>query len=292
MKTIIEKANVLIEAMPYIRSFRGETVVIKFGGSAMEDRSCFDGILADTAFMECVGLKPVIVHGGGEAISRRMKREGIRPAFMKGLRVTDKESILLVQEVLNQEVNPEIVGTLTTLGARATRINGASILCAEKLTLVDNATNQPLDLGFVGRVSKVDVDPIKACLDAGMLPVITPLGRGARGQLYNINADHAAAAIARALHARKLVFLSDVPGLLKDANNPDSVISHLSRSDAETLIQSKVIDGGMMPKIRGALNALDGGVRKIHIVDGRLPHSLLLEIFTEKGIGTEIVHDD
>lgn len=292
MKKIVEKADVLIEAVPYIQAFRGKTVIIKFGGSAMEDKACHDGILADTAFMECVGLKPVIVHGGGKAISQRMSQEGIRPTFVKGLRVTDEDSIRLVEEVLNDKINPEIVDTLIALGARATGIQGQSILLVEKLMPVDDATNQPLDAGFVGQVTEVDTDPINAILDADKIPVITPLGCDTEGQIHNVNADNAAAAIAKALHAHKLVFLSDVPGLLKDPNDPDSVISTLKQEDAETLIQRGVIDGGMLPKIQGAMSALAGGVKKIHIIDGRLPHSLLLEIFTEKGIGTEIVYND
>ena len=292
MKKIVEKADVLIEAVPYIQAFRGKTVIIKFGGSAMEDKACHDGILADTAFMECVGLKPVIVHGGGKAISQRMSQEGIRPTFVKGLRVTDEDSIRLVEEVLNDKINPEIVDTLIALGARATGIQGQSILLVEKLMPVDDATNQPLDAGFVGQVTEVDTDPINAILDADKIPVITPLGCDTEGQIHNVNADNAAAAIAKALQAHKLVFLSDVPGLLKDPNDPDSVISTLKQEDAETLIQRGVIDGGMLPKIQGAMSALAGGVKKIHIIDGRLPHSLLLEIFTEKGIGTEIVYND
>jgi len=292
MKKIVEKADVLIEAVPYIQAFRGKTVIIKFGGSAMEDKACHDGILADTAFMECVGLKPVIVHGGGKAISQRMSQEGIRPTFVKGLRVTDEDSIRLVDEVLNDKVNPKIVDTLIALGARATGIQGQSILRVEKLMPVDDATNQPLDAGFVGQVTEVDTAPINAILDADKIPVITPLGCDTEGQIHNVNADNAAAAIAKALQAHKLVFLSDVPGLLKDPNDPDSVISTLKQEDAETLIQRGVIDGGMLPKIQGAMSALAGGVKKIHIIDGRLPHSLLLEIFTEKGIGTEIVYND
>lgn len=292
MKTLVEKADVLIEAMPYIRNFRGGVVVIKLGGSAMADKSCFAGIMSDTAFMECVGLKPVIVHGGGDAISRRMKERGITPAFVNGLRVTDAETVRLAREVLNEEVNPSIVRTIEEFGARAARVEGTEALVAEKLDAVDNAAGEPQDLGFVGRVAKVETGPIRECLDASRVPVITPLGRGADGEIYNINADDAAAAIAQALRARKLVFLSDVPGLLKDPANPDSVISHLRRGDVDALIAGNAIDGGMLPKVRSAISALDCGVGKIHIIDGRLRHSLLLEIFTKTGIGTEIVQDE
>ncbi len=292
MKTIIEKADVLIEAMSYIRDFRGEIVVIKFGGSAMEDKSCFVGILADVAFMECVGLKPVIVHGGGSAISRRMKEAGLAPVFVKGLRVTDEASITLVEETLNREVNPSIVDEIMGNGAHAVGIEGGRVLKAVKHMPLDSETREPQDIGFVGRVINVETYPIRSCLNSCSVPVITPVGRGEDGQLYNINADDAASAVACALHARKLVFLSDVPGLLKDPRDPGSVISHLRRGDVDDLIAKKVIDGGMLPKIRGAMEALENGVRKIHIINGRLPHSLLLEIFTTTGIGTEIVRDD
>lgn len=290
MKTITEKADILIEAMPYIQEFRGATVVIKFGGSAMENQGSFTGILSDTAFMECVGLKPIIVHGGGTAISRRMKLSGIQPKFIKGLRVTDKESIRLAEEALNDEVNPAIVKTLIGFGAAASGIEGPSVLRAEKYELQEKGVRQ--DLGFVGMAAGVDTGPITACLDSGKIPVITPLGRDRDGQIYNINADDAAAAVAQALRARKLVFLSDVPGLLKDPADPESVISHLRRGDVDALIKAGIIDGGMMPKVSGAMKALEAGVRKIHIIDGRLAHSLLLEIFTKTGIGTEIVYDD
>jgi len=289
MKNIIEKANVLIEAMPYIRSFRGETMVIKFGGSAMEDKSCHDGILADAAFMECAGLKPVIVHGGGKAISRRMASAGVQPAFVHGLRVTDAAAMHLVEEVLNHEVNVELVETLIACGAQATGIQGPSILRAEKFRPQDPQTRRPVDLGYVGKIIGVDVGPIQACLQAGLLPVITPLGRDAAGAIYNINADAAAGAIAQALKARKLVFLSDVPGLLKHPNDSSSILSTVNRSEVETLIKRGVIDGGMLPKIQGALDTLAAGVDKVHIIDGRMPHSLLLEIFTDQGIGTEII---
>lgn len=289
MNTIIEKAGVLIEAMPYIRLFRGETVVIKFGGSAMEDKACRDGILTDAAFMECAGLKPVIVHGGGKAISRRMAKEGLQPAFVNGLRVTDAAAMRLVEEVLNHEVNVELVETLVAHGAQATGIQGPSILRAEKHMPPDPRTRQPMDLGFVGKVVAVDIAPVRACLEAGLLPVITPLGRDAAGAIYNINADDAAGAIARALKARKLVFLSDVPGLLKNPQDPRSIMSTVNRGEVESFIRNGVIEGGMLPKIQGALDALAAGVGKVHIIDGRAPHSLLLEIFTDKGIGTEIV---
>lgn len=292
MKKFIEKASVLIEALPYIQKFRGETVVIKFGGSAMENKDCYTGILTDIAFMECVGMKPVIVHGGGKAITRRMQEEGLRPSFVKGLRVTDEAAIRVVESVMNEEINPGIVTTLKARGARARTLHGPTLLQAEKRLETDDKTGEPLDLGYVGAVTDVDIAPLIACLEKDIIPVITPLGRGRRRELYNINADTAAAAIAGALKARKLVFLSDVPGLLKNPNDPGSIISTLKQNRIKGLMESGVIDGGMRPKVQSGVEALAAGVRQIHIVDGRLPHSLLLEIFTNQGIGTEITHDD
>lgn len=292
MQHLVAKADVLIEAMPYIQAFRGETVVIKFGGSAMEEKACHDGILTDIAFLECVGLKPVVVHGGGKAITRRMQQAGLKATFVKGLRVTDADAVRLVEEVLNHEVNPEIVETLVARGARAAGLQGPSILRAEKKWGQTHGAEPAMDLGFVGRITEVETGPIRACLAADMIPVITPLGRDAAGQIYNINADDAAAAVAKALTARKLVFLSDVPGLLRDPRDPASILSTIDEAEVGRLIAAGIIDGGMLPKIQGALNALTAGVKKVHIVDGRLAHSLLLEIFTDKGIGTEIVHHD
>lgn len=289
MKTLIEKTDVLLEAMPYIRLLRGKAVVIKFGGSAMENTNNNRSILADAAFMECVGIHPVIVHGGGEAISRKMIESGLKPKFVNGLRVTDVESMLLVEQVLNHEVNVEIVETLIANGAKATGLHGPGIISAEKITVQDG---KKVDLGFVGRVAAVDTAPIMACLQSDIIPVITPLGRGPDGQVYNINADESAAAIAVAINAFKLVFLSDVPGVMRDPKDANSVISSLTRSEIETLIRDHVIQAGMIPKIQGALAAIAAGVKKVHIIDGHKLHSLLLEIFTDKGIGTEIINDN
>jgi len=289
MKTLIEKTDVLLEAMPYIRLLRGKPVVIKFGGSAMENTDNSKSILADAAFMECVGIHPVIVHGGGGAISRKMVESGLKPKFVNGRRVTDQESIILVEHVLNHEVNVEIVETLIANGAKAAGLHGPGIMRAEKITVQDG---QQVDLGFVGRVTAVDTAPIMACLQADIIPVITPLGRGPDGQVYNINADESAAAIAVAINAFKLVFLSDVPGVMRDAKDANSVISSLTRAEIEALIRDHVIHAGMIPKIQGALAAIAAGVKKVHIIDGHTLHSLLLEIFTDKGIGTEIINDN
>ena len=221
-----------------------------------------------------------------------MAASGLTPAFVNGLRVTDAATMHLVEEVMNHEVNVEIVETLIRHGARATGLHGPSLLSAEKSTTPDAQTGAPLDLGFVGSVTGVDPTPIDACLKAGMVPVVTPLARGADGAVYHVNADDSASAIARSLRARKLVFVSDVPGLLRDPADPNSILSTLTRTEAERLIREGIISGGMLPKIRGALDALATGVRKVHLVDGRQPHSLLLELFTDRGIGTEIVQDE
>ena len=289
MQQMIEKASVLIEALPYIQKFRGDTVVVKFGGSIMESETGYRNILKDVAFMECVGLQPVIVHGGGKAVSKRMREAHIQPNFVQGLRVTDEKTITVVESVLNNEVNPHLVDIIKNYGGKAHGIHGEDIIKVKKHKGLDPQTGEELDWGFVGKVISVDVEPIKAFLKADIIPVITPLGRGEDGHLYNVNADDVANAIACALQARKLVFLSDVPGLLRDINDPTSLISTLSLEEVEDLIKRGIIAGGMLPKIGGAVDALKAGVSKTHIIDSALPHSLLLELFTDKGVGTEIV---
>jgi acetylglutamate kinase len=291
MQDVIKKADVLIEALPYIQRFRGETVVVKLGGSAMENKATVEGVLADVTFMECVGMLPVVVHGGGKAISRAMKEAGIEPRFVKGLRVTCERSIKVVERVIREE-NAGLVSTLTRRGARARTLHGEAILRCARKTEVDERTGETLDWGFVGEPGEVDTEPIRAMLAEGVIPVITPLGSGADGQVHNINADTAAAAVARALPASKLVFLSDVPGLLRDPGDPSSILATLRAGDVAMLIAQGVIDGGMLPKVQSGIEALHAGVRKIHMIDGRMPHSLLLEIFTDKGVGTEIVRDE
>ena len=290
MQQMIEKAAVLVEALPYIQRFRGETVVVKFGGSIMEDDQAITNILKDIAFMECVGLRPILVHGGGKAISRQMREQGLKSTFVKGLRVTDEAAIQVVEAVLNHEVNPKLVEGLLSFGCKARGMHGDDLLRVKRHTETDPDSGTTQEWGYVGRVMEADPEPIAAFLQAGITPVITPLGRGDDRRIYNVNADEAAAAIARALRARKLVFLSDVPGLLADASDRTSRISTVKVAEVDELIQRGVIDGGMLPKIQGALDALKAGVRKTHIIDAGLPHSLLLELFTERGVGTEIVH--
>ena len=289
MQTILEKAAVLIEALPYMQKFRGDIVVVKVGGSTMEEKNGTEGILKDVAFMSCVGLRPVVVHGGGKAISKRMQEKGLKPNFVKGLRVTDEASIEVVEDVLNRGVNPELVQLLEKIGCTARGIYGEDILEVAKHTETDEKSGQVLDWGYVGDVVEVDDDPILAYLNSHIVPVVTPLGRGPDGKVYNINADDAASAIAQTLKARKLVFMSDVPGLLRDPNDKASLISTLKVSEVDSLTQRGIISGGMLPKVQGAVRAIKSGVRKVHFVDANLPHSLLLELFTDKGVGTEIV---
>jgi acetylglutamate kinase len=292
MQEVIKKADVLIEALPYIQSFRGETIVIKFGGSAMEDRAHVRGVLADITFMECVGMLPVLVHGGGKAITRSMKDSGIAARFVKGLRVTCEKTIEIVHKVMDDELTPGIVSILNSGGARAQGIHGEQIFKVRRKTEKDTQTGETLDWGFVGEPDEVDTFPILALLKDNIIPVISPLGMGKDGKIHNINADTAAAAVAKALKARKLAFLSDVPGLLRDQKDPDSLIPTLKESDVKELTKRKIIDGGMLPKVQSGVEALRAGVKKIHFIDGRMPHSLLLEIFTDKGVGTEIIRDE
>ena len=289
MHKAIAKADVLIEALPYIQDFRDAIIVVKFGGSAMEERRNVENILTDVAFMECVGMQPVLVHGGGKAISRAMTEAGLQPKFVKGLRVTDEATIKVVEHTLRNTVNATLLDILSSRGAKAKRIDGNTVFEVEKRTALDPDTGEVLDWGYVGEIRHVHAAPILECLKNATIPVITPLGHGPGGKLYNLNADDAAAAVARELRARKLAFLSDVPGLLKDRNDETTLLSTLHIKEVEDLINNKVIDGGMLPKIRSCVEALEAGVRKIHIIDGRLPHSLLLEIFTEQGVGTEII---
>lgn len=289
MEHIIEKATVLMEALPFIQQFRGETVVVKLGGSIMETEDGYRRIMQDIAFMECVGLRPVVVHGGGKAISRAMTEQDIAPNFVQGLRVTDAKTISVVEQVLNHEVNPRLVEIIQEYEGKARGIHGEDIVRVTKKTGTHIETGDALDWGFVGEVDSVDIEPIQAYLRADIVPVITPLGRDDDRNLYNINADDVATAIAKALNARKLVFLTDVPGLLLDINDPTSLISSLHLDEVDDLIDRGVIAGGMLPKIQGMAGAVRSGIKKAHIIDSALSHSLLLELFTTEGVGTEIV---
>ncbi len=289
MEKYIEKAAVLIEALPYIQSFRGALVVVKLGGSVMEDPELTQGALRDIVFMECVGINPVVVHGGGKSITDKLKKLDIPTKFVHGLRHTCERTIGVVDDVLHNEINTNLVDTINSHGGGAIRLSGKDFLTARKLHAEDPTTGAKIDIGFVGDVCKVDTAPILQAVADEMVPVIAPLAVGEDGAVYNINADIAACKIAEALKARKLVFISDVPGILSNPKDEGSVISTLTVSQVDGLVASGVISGGMIPKVRSAVDALNAGTSKVHMIDGRIRHSLLLEIFTNSGVGTEIV---
>ncbi len=289
MQKEIDKAAVLIEALPYIQQFRNEIVVIKFGGSAMEDKELIRKTMRDIVFMECVGMKPVVVHGGGKAISAKLHDLSIPTNFINGLRYTCDQTIEVVDDVLHNIVNPNLVEAVHDAGGKGIALSGKGFLKAEKTTTKCQDSGKDLDLGFVGHVVHVDTSPILHAMNEDVLPVIPPLAMDEDGQTYNINADIAACQIAKALKARKLVFLSDVPGILRDPEDEESVISTLTVDEVDGLIDRGIIGGGMAPKIKSAEEALRAGTNKVHIIDGRIKHSLMLEIFTDSGVGTEIV---
>lgn len=283
------RADTLLEALPYIQKFRGRTFVIKYGGSAMEDEGIVERLLRDVVFLEAVGINPVLVHGGGKAISSCMREAGLTARFVQGLRVTDEASIRIVEEVLDRQVNPRLVEMLKGFGGHACGFSGRTILEAEMLLPVEDGQGGREDIGFVGRVVGANIVGLKKALAEEQVPVVSPVATDAKGQTLNVNADEAAAAIAGALQATKLIFLSDVPGLMRDRTDVRTLIPTVHAHDIETLIHQKVIEGGMIPKVQGAVKALQRGVQKTHMIDGRLPHALLLEIFTNEGVGTEIL---
>ncbi|MBQ4439615.1 MAG: acetylglutamate kinase [Kiritimatiellae bacterium] len=275
------KAAVLTEALPYILDFKGSVVLIKLGGSVMEIEENLSGVIGDISFMRAVGMKVVLVHGGGKAISRAIKESGHEPQFVGGQRVTDEPTMEIVRRTLNNVVNPDLVKRLLATGTNARPLHGNWIFSAEKIV-------EP-DRGYVGNVVDIDTRPVLEMLDAGIIPVITPIATGrSDGHLYNVNADIAAAALAKALKVRKFALVSDVPGLLSDPSDPETLLTSLRLADTARLKESGVIGGGMLPKIESCCEALEAGVRKVHLVDGRMAHSLLLEIFTRDGVGTEI----
>lgn len=283
------RAATLIEALPYIQNFRGQTFVIKYGGSAMESEDAVERLLCDVVFLEAVGVNPVLVHGGGKAISAKMRESGVTARFVNGLRVTDETSIRVVEEVLDRDVNPRLVRTIEEFGGRAQGFSGRSVLRAEKLPPVEDGKGGTEDIGFVGRVTGVETAEMEKVLLEERVPVVSPVAVGPDGHTLNINADEAAAAIAGALRASKLIFLSDVPGIMRDREDAGSLIPTVKVEQVERLIRQKVLEGGMIPKVQGAVAALQRGVGKTHMIDGRLAHALLLEIFTNEGVGTEIV---
>ena len=275
------KASVLTEALPYIIDFKGSVVLVKLGGSVMEVEENLDSLMNDIAFMRAVGMKVVLVHGGGKAISKAIKASGHEPKFVEGQRVTDEATMEIVRRTLNNVVNTDLVNRLLAKGANARPIHGNWIFAARKIVSPDR--------GYVGEVVKVDPRAVGEMLDAGIIPVVTPLATGIDdSHLYNVNADIAAAALAKALRVRKFALVSDVPGLLADPSDPSTLFSTLHLAKVDELKSAGVIAGGMLPKIESCQEAIRAGVRKVHLVDGRMAHSLLLEIFTREGVGTEI----
>lgn len=286
MKSSMEKARILREALPYIRRFSGSTVVIKYGGSAMSDPELLEKTTGDIALLKYVGLKPVVVHGGGPAISDMLKRLGVQTEFRDGLRVTDEATMETTEMVLAGKINKRLVRELNLHGVEAAGLTGVdgNLFSAEKKGTQEGES----DLGLVGRIRNVRPRLLQVLISEGYVPVIAPVSAGEDGTSYNINADDAAVAVAAALQAEKLVYLSDVPGVLKDPGDENSLVASLSRDEAVSMIEEGTISGGMVPKISCALEAVDGGVHSVHILDGRLSHSLLLEVFTPEGIGTVI----
>jgi len=286
LKESIQKAQILIEAFPYIRQWYGATVVVKYGGSTRSGAEELKNTLQDIVLMKFVGMRPVVVHGGGKDITTLTEKMGIKSRFVDGLRVTDLPTMEVVEMVLGGKINKELVSTIQQLGGQAVGLSGKD---GNMLQATRMKSKTGKDIGFVGKVSKVNTSILDLLDKEQFIPVIAPLGLGADGKTYNVNADEAAGAIAAALKAEKLVFLTDVPGICKKKDDPKTLLSSVKAKDVAKLIKSGVISGGMIPKVEACLHAVKSGVHKTHIIDGTLPHALLLEIFTPQGVGTEIV---
>lgn len=289
----LDKATVLIEALPYIQKFTGSTVVIKYGGHAMIDKELKEKVMLDILLLHSVGIRPVIVHGGGPEINAMLKRVGKESTFIQGLRVTDKETMEIAAMVLVGKLNTEIVSLLNGFGGKAVGLNGqdAKLLVAEKKPMqLENEDGQveEIDLGYVGEIKKVTPGIITSLLDQGYIPVISPLAGGDDGESYNVNADTAAGTIAGALKADKFLLLTDVKGIMRDINDPDSLISVIERREVPAMMAAGIFKGGMIPKVECAVDALEQGAGTVHVLDGRQPHAILLELFTDGGIGTMI----
>jgi acetylglutamate kinase len=292
VQDLIAKAETLLEALPYIQKFNGATFVVKYGGSFMDspDETVRTGVARDIVFLEAVEINPVIVHGGGKAITRAMEKAGLKADFIQGQRVTDEATVKIVDNVLTGEINPEIVKTIKELGGRPVGFAGRDIFKCRKLWLDDRENpGKKIDIGYVGEVIEVNVAPLKESMWCGFTPVISPTARGEDGKIYNCNADVAAAMCAIALNAKRLVFMSDVPGLMRDPKDASTVIAHLQTGEVPALKAAGIVDKGMIPKVDSAVAAIKSGVEKVSFVDGRVPHAVMLEIFTDKGVGTEIV---
>lgn len=292
MQDLIAKATTLLEALPYIQRFSGETFVVKYGGSFMDspDPAVRAGVARDIVFLEAVEINPVVVHGGGKAITRAMEKAGLTANFIQGQRVTDEAAVRVVDQVLSREINPEVVVAINTLGGKAKGFAGTEIFTCRKMLLDDKEKpGAKIDVGFVGEVIAVNTAPLLECIAQGIVPVISPTARDASGQIYNCNADVAAAQAAIALKAKRLVFMSDVPGLMRDPKDASTLFTQVTTGQIEELKRSGIIDKGMIPKMDSAVAAIRSGVDKVSLVDGRVPHAVLLEIFTDAGVGTELV---
>lgn len=283
----LEKAEVLIEALPYIQRFNRKVIVVKYGGSAMVDEDLKRNVIKDVVLLKLVGFKPIIVHGGGKEISRWVEKVGMEPHFVNGLRVTDKDTMEVAEMVLNK-VNKELVTLIQSLGVKAVGISGKD----GGLLKVEKKLSDGEDIGFVGEVKQVYPKVLEDLLEKDFLPVICPIGMDEEFHSYNINADDAACAVAKAVDAEKLAFLTDIEGVYRDPKDPESLISELHIKDAGELIDNGNVGGGMIPKLQNCIDAIENGVSRVHILDGRIPHCLLLEIFTNKGIGTAILGED
>ena len=286
MKQYLDKAEVLIEALPYIQKFNRKVIVVKYGGSAMVDENLKKRVIEDVTLLKLVGFKPIIVHDGGKEISRWVSKVGMEPKFINGLRVTDEPTMELAEMVLGK-VNKELVQMVESLGVRAIGLSGKD----GGLLNVTKKYSNGEDIGYVGEIQKVNADILWDLLDKDFLPIVCPIGLDDSFHTYNINADDAACAIARAMNAEKLAFLTDIEGVYKDPNDPSTLISELQISEAKEFIEKGYIGGGMLPKLNNCIDAIENGVSRVHILDGRIPHCLLLEIFTNKGIGTAILKD-
>lgn len=277
----IKKAETLVEAMPYINKFNGKTVVIKYGGSAMTDELLRESVIGDIAYLKAVGINPVVVHGGGPAINKALMVEGIEPEFKNGLRVTDKKTVKTVEKVLSGDINKTIVSDFQKHNTAAVGISGKDGCLIEALKSTD-------DIGYVGEIFKVNPKIVETLINSSFIPVISPIGTNEQGETFNINADHVAVEIAIALKATKLVFLTDTDGVRKDEDDPLSLLSKITPSEIDLMIKNKNITGGMIPKVKSCARAIKSGVKSVHIINGKIKHSLLLEIYTNDGIGTII----